>query len=256
MLRRPSSLLRLAGKSRSPDRELLAKSSVNVPMDSWLVKKTYIFCVSFFPWSPTLSYIPSYFGNADPGDEPTACVGVEWWERAHSASGRRVSNMFFGMRDFPWGSGFGILKRNRGEIRDWKVCEGGGMPKITLGITGLPEILGRDYGIEKPYWGPAGGWREEKSRERENVCLAFFTLPPSPFAWLFSIIYRNIPIKAIGSDCWRGKSFTDFLCFPKKKAPWDDVETVNYLFLLLSGCRQGLWQLTGVLVMVSLFIYL
>jgi len=29
------------------------------------------------------------------------------------------------------------------------------MPKITLGITGLLEILGRDYGIEKPYWGPS-----------------------------------------------------------------------------------------------------
>ena len=27
------------------------------------------------------------------------------------------------------------------------------MPKITLGITGLREILGRDYGIEEPYWG-------------------------------------------------------------------------------------------------------
>ena len=27
------------------------------------------------------------------------------------------------------------------------------MPKITLGITGLDEILGRDYEIEKPYWG-------------------------------------------------------------------------------------------------------
>ena len=26
------------------------------------------------------------------------------------------------------------------------------MPKITLGITGLYEILGRDYGIEEPYW--------------------------------------------------------------------------------------------------------
>ena len=28
------------------------------------------------------------------------------------------------------------------------------MPKIILQITGLHEILGRDYGIEKPYWGP------------------------------------------------------------------------------------------------------
>ena len=29
------------------------------------------------------------------------------------------------------------------------------MPKVTLGITGLPENLGRDYGIEKPHWGPS-----------------------------------------------------------------------------------------------------
>ena len=31
---------------------------------------------------------------------------------------------------------------------------GGRMPNITLGITGLQGILGRDYGIEEPYWGP------------------------------------------------------------------------------------------------------
>ena len=29
------------------------------------------------------------------------------------------------------------------------------MLKITLGITGLYELLGRDYGIEEPYWGPS-----------------------------------------------------------------------------------------------------
>ena len=29
------------------------------------------------------------------------------------------------------------------------------MPKISLGIMGLHEILGPDYGIEKPYWGPS-----------------------------------------------------------------------------------------------------
>ena len=29
------------------------------------------------------------------------------------------------------------------------------MPKVTLGIKGLPEILGLDYEIEKPYWGPS-----------------------------------------------------------------------------------------------------
>ena len=29
------------------------------------------------------------------------------------------------------------------------------MSKITLGITGLHEILGRDYGIKEPYWAPS-----------------------------------------------------------------------------------------------------
>ena len=36
-----------------------------------------------------------------------------------------------------------------------KVCAGDGMPKITLGITGLHEVLGRDYRSEKPYWAPS-----------------------------------------------------------------------------------------------------
>ena len=29
------------------------------------------------------------------------------------------------------------------------------MLTITLGITGLHETLGRDYGIEEPYWRPS-----------------------------------------------------------------------------------------------------
>ena len=29
------------------------------------------------------------------------------------------------------------------------------MPKNPLGIMGLQEILGRDYGIEEPYGGPS-----------------------------------------------------------------------------------------------------
>ena len=29
------------------------------------------------------------------------------------------------------------------------------MPKIAVGITRLLETLGRDYGIEEPYWGPS-----------------------------------------------------------------------------------------------------
>ena len=55
------------------------------------------------------------------------------------------------------------------------------MPKITLGITGLHEALGRDYRSEKPYWGPS-----------ENESL----LPPglhyrSPVASRFGKLHLN-----------------------------------------------------------------
>ena len=66
-------------------------------------------------------------------------------------------------------SGFGIWKQNRGEFGVLKVFLGGGMPKISLGITGLHEIFGRDYGIEVSYWGSdlrsAEVTRAEKERK-------------------------------------------------------------------------------------------
>ena len=68
----------------------------------------------------------------------------------------RVPNRFFGTRDFPYLKlGIRDLKAVSGRYSGLKVCLGGGMPKITHGITGLHEILGRDYGIEEPYWGPS-----------------------------------------------------------------------------------------------------
>ena len=60
------------------------------------------------------------------------------------------------MRDFLYlRLGIRDFKAKSGRDSGLKVCSGGGMPKITLGVTGSPEISGRDYGIEKPYWGPA-----------------------------------------------------------------------------------------------------
>ena len=47
------------------------------------------------------------------------------------------------------------LKAKSGGVWGLKVCPGGGIPKITLEITGLHETLRRDYGIEEPYWGPS-----------------------------------------------------------------------------------------------------
>ena len=59
------------------------------------------------------------------------------------------------------------------------------MPKITLGIAGLHEILSRDHGIEEPYWGPSeylglslrfqvGG----ESNSLGFLCLLFFPIFP------------------------------------------------------------------------------
>ena len=60
------------------------------------------------------------------------------------------------MRDFPYlRLGIRDFKGKSGRDLGLKVCTGGGMPKVTLGITGLPENLGRDYGTEKPYWVPS-----------------------------------------------------------------------------------------------------
>ena len=41
-----------------------------------------------------------------------------------------------------WDSGFGIIKQNRGKIRDWKYAREVGCQNNY-----------RDYGIEEPYWG-------------------------------------------------------------------------------------------------------
>ena len=46
------------------------------------------------------------------------------------------------------------LKAKLGQGTGLKVRLGGGMPNVTLGITGFHEILRRDYGIGEPYWGP------------------------------------------------------------------------------------------------------
>ena len=68
----------------------------------------------------------------------------------------RVPNRFSGIRDFPsLKLGIRDFKAKSGRDSGLKVCAGGGMPKIALGITGLLEILDRDYGIEEPYWGPS-----------------------------------------------------------------------------------------------------
>ena len=51
------------------------------------------------------------------------------------------------MRDFPYlRLGIRDFKAKSGRDSGLKVCAGGGMPKLTFGITGLPE---------KPYWGPS-----------------------------------------------------------------------------------------------------
>ena len=68
---------------------------------------------------------------------------------------RGSSIRFFEVKDSRFeskiGASFGIERMH-----------GSGMPSITLGITGLHEILSRDYKIEEPYRGLFNKWRTRK----------------------------------------------------------------------------------------------
>ena len=93
-----------------------------------------------------------------------------------------IYDIFFGIRDFPHLKlGIRDLKAKSERDLGLKVCAGGGMPKMTLGITGLHEVLGRDYGSEKPHRG---------SSENESL------LPPgrhyrSPVASRYGKLHLN-----------------------------------------------------------------
>ena len=68
----------------------------------------------------------------------------------------RVLKRFFEIRDFSYLKlGIRDLKVKLGGVSGLKVWQGGEIPKITLGITGLHETSGRDYGSEESYWGPS-----------------------------------------------------------------------------------------------------
>ena len=60
---------------------------------------------------------------------------------------------FFGIRNFPYlRLGIRDLKAKGGaSFGNESLIGRSGMPKITLGITGLHEILDRDCRVEKPY---------------------------------------------------------------------------------------------------------
>ena len=77
---------------------------------------------------------------------------------------KRVLNRFHGIRDFPYlRLGIRDYKANSGQASGLKVCLCGGMPKIKMGLRDCTKILGRDYGIEEPYWGPSYNIQAVKS---------------------------------------------------------------------------------------------
>ena len=66
--------------------------------------------------------------------------------RIHAQWHQRVPNRIFRTRDFPYLKlGIWDFKSKSGRDSGLKVWEGSGMPKMTLEIMGLHEILGRDY---------------------------------------------------------------------------------------------------------------
>ena len=54
------------------------------------------------------------------------------------------------------------------------------MPKITLGITGLPEILGRDCGIENPIGDPSVGDGKKNLERGKTFVWPFLLFLPLP----------------------------------------------------------------------------
>ena len=87
----------------------------------------------------------------------------------------RVLNRFYGIRDFPYLK-LGIRDLRAKSRRDSGLKLSGRvrMPEMTLGITGLHEILSRDYGIEGPYtyWGPS--LEADKLGKPNNIHLSVF----------------------------------------------------------------------------------
>ena len=67
---------------------------------------------------------------------------------------------FYGIRDF---------KAKSGRDSGLKVCAGGEIPKIILGITGLRELLGRDFGIKERHWGPSEH-AQSRATDAERHC--------------------------------------------------------------------------------------
>ena len=68
----------------------------------------------------------------------------------------RISNKFlvFGVHDLLCFEGRDLgFQSKMGLGFGMKVGTGCGIPKITIGMTGLSEHLGRDDGIKEPYWG-------------------------------------------------------------------------------------------------------
>ena len=70
------------------------------------------------------------------------------------------------------------------------------MPKITPGITGLHEILGRIYRIEEPYWRPS--ILETKNL---NKC----------FQWLTGQLYHPLLCSCITTSLFLSETANKFL---------------------------------------------
>ena len=99
----------------------------------------------------------------------------------------RVPSRFFGVRDFPsLKLGIQDFKENSGARSRLKVCAGGGIPKITLGITGLHENSGRDDGIEEHYWGPSLVTSSALSAWKLAVHLVSFLIRSEQIIWCSS----------------------------------------------------------------------
>ena len=112
-----------------------------------------------------------------------------------------------------------------------KVCTEYWMPKIPIKITGLDEILGWDYGIEEPYWGPSSNSYQNEAFDRK---------------WFFILMQINLifPRKVVHfASSWKWGSLELgsglFDCFEKPRT-MRLFKTKNIILALISTSKPRL----------------
>ena len=171
-----------------------------------------------------------------------------WYTSAHGKVGehllietgiKRVPSRFFGIREFLYfNRGIRDFKGKSGRDSGLKVSRMVGCKKI-IGIAGLYEIWGRDYGIEESYLGPSQ--RGQPTNDWKACNQGVWPIPPSQLMGKSKKKQRILDLKHLyhrtswrsrkGWCNWTGRVSATFFF------GWTDVVGIctGYYWFLTSG---------------------